>query len=154
LLPIPSQNTKGLKMPRLSSDSDFTETIDGVGTFTFGRRKMRDEMRIAAEFSRLSEGVGTPSDFLMNFGGRISELKVLTVRAPEGWDIDEMDPLDLDTYDKLRRVHEALRAREESFRQPKKQLESATNSGQGAGAQGGVLVSPQVQPTADGSTIS
>ena len=42
--------------------------------------------------------VGSPEYFLSQVGGWISPLKVLTVSAPDGWDLDGMDPLDEDTY--------------------------------------------------------
>ena len=49
-------------------------------------------------------------------GGWLSSLKVLTVRAPEGWSLDELDPLDPASYEKLRKVHKALSDKESSFR--------------------------------------
>lgn len=103
-------------MSRIPSNTDFQINVDGIGTFTFGRRRMRDEMAIAAEFSRLTEGVDNPTPYLASVAGWISTLKVLTVEAPEGWDIDEMDPLDEDTYAKLVKAHTALREKEGSFR--------------------------------------
>ena len=105
-------------MPRLPSNTDFTVTVDGVGRFTFGQRKMRDELAIQREFARIIDGV-EPTAFLQAVGGWISALKVLTVSAPEGWDPDEMDPLDDATYSKLRRVYEALIEQERSFRPSK-----------------------------------
>lgn len=113
-------------MARTPSATDFTVTVDGIGAFTFGRRNMRDEMRIGAEFSRLTEGVETPTPYLATVGGWMATLKVLTVSAPDGWgrtpdgepttDIDEMDPLSGETYDALMKVHAALREKEGSFR--------------------------------------
>lgn len=106
---------------RTPNATDFTITVDGIGAFTFGRRSMRDELSIAAEFSRLTEGVETPTPYLATVAGWISTLKVLTVNAPDGWDIDAMDPLDEDTYAKLLKVHASLREKEGSFRSGKKQ---------------------------------
>jgi hypothetical protein len=121
-------------MTRLPNSTDFQITIDDIGTFTFGRRRMRDELAIAAEFSRLTEGVETPTPFLANVAGWISVLKVLTVEAPEGWDIDAMDPLDDDTYAKLVKVHVALREKEGSFRSGSKQASEADGQGVSADA--------------------
>jgi len=105
------------------ASTDFSVDVEGVGSFRFARRTLRDEMRISAEFARMAEGVdlvdakvGSPEYFLSQVGGWISPLKVLTVSAPDGWDLDSMDPLDEDTYSKLMRVHDALRAKEGSFR--------------------------------------
>lgn len=116
-------------MSRIPSNTDFQISVDGIGTFTFGRRRMRDEMAIAAEFSRLTEGVETPTPYLASVAGWVSTLKILTVEAPEGWDMDEMDPLDDDTYAKLVKVHTALRDKERSFRSGSKQEVEAKREG-------------------------
>lgn len=119
-------------MSRLPTNTDFQATVDGIGTFTFAKRRMRDELAIASEFSRLTEGVEMPTTYLSSVAGWISTLKVLTVRAPDDWDIDEMDPLDPDTYEKLVKVHTALREKEGSFRsgsKPKGEAERQGNSG-------------------------
>lgn len=126
-------------MSRIPSNTDFQVTIDGIGTFTFGRRRMRDELAIAAEFSRLTEGVETPTPYLTSVAGWISTLKVLTVEAPEGWlrdiegkptnDLDQVDPLDDETYANLIKVHGELRKKEGSFRSGAKQTGEAQRSG-------------------------
>ena len=54
-------------MPRLPSNTDFTVTVDGVGRFTFGQRKMRDELAIQREFARIIDGV-EPTAFLQAVG--------------------------------------------------------------------------------------
>lgn len=123
--------------------TDFTVEVESVGVFRFAKRAMRDEMRIAAEYSRLTEGVDTPTIWLETVATWISTLKVLIVTAPPGWeDMDALDPLDEDTYSRLMRVHRALREKEGSFRRP------AASDGQGArpgdGADGGLRVAPQV----------
>lgn len=126
-------------MSRIPSKTDYQVTVDGIGTFTFGRRRVRDELAIAAEFSRLTEGVDTPTPFLESVAGWISTLKVLTVDAPEGWlldidgkptaDLDMADPLDNDTYAKLIKVHAELRKKEGSFRSGAKQASEEERPG-------------------------
>lgn len=106
----------------------YTITVDGVGTFTFAKRSMRSNLAIAAEYSRLTEGVENPVPFLDTVATWMSTLKVLTVAAPDGWVLDDMDPEDEDTYTKLGRVYGALRNKEGSFRRPADPL------GQAAGA--------------------
>jgi len=125
---------------RQAAATDFNVEVEGVGAFRFGRRSMRDEMRVGAEFSRLTEGVEAPTPWLELVAGVIAALKVLTVEAPDGWDVDAMDPLDQDTYDKLLSVHAALRAKEEDFRRSKSKASEKT--GQVDGGDTGVLVSP------------
>lgn len=134
-------------MSRYPADTDFHETVEGVGNFVFARRTMRDEMRVAAEYSRLTEGVETPTPFLETIAGWIATLKVLTVAAPDGWDLDDMDPLDEDVYAKIGKVNKALRLREGQFRKAKGTPGQGT--GQAAGGNDQLLVSPQVQPATE-----
>ena len=117
-------------MARTPNINDFSIPVDGIGTFTFARRKMADEIKIQVEYARMIDGV-EPTQWLALVCGWMAALKVLTVRAPEGWDIDEMDPLDDDTYAKLGRVHAALIEKERSFRSGKTPAGKA--GGQGAG---------------------
>ena len=114
-------------MPRIAKETDFTVKVDGVGTFTFGRRTMRDEIAIQVEYARIIDGV-EPTAWLQAVGGWLSVLRTLTVRAPEGWDLDTMDPLDDETYARLSNVYEALVDQERSFRRGSKP------AGQGSGA--------------------
>jgi hypothetical protein len=134
-------------MSRQPAATDFFVDVPNVGTFSFARRTLRDELKIAAEYSRLTEGVETPTEWLEYVATWISALKVLTVTAPDGWDIDTMDPLDQDTYGKLGAVHTLLREKEQSFRS------GSSKAGQAAGKADRdvdrVLVSPQVQSGAD-----
>lgn len=102
-------------MSRRPQPTDFIVPVDGVGNFTFGKRTMADEIKIQVEYARIIEGV-EPTEWLSRVGGWISTLKVLTVRAPEGWDIDEMDPLDEKVYEDMMLVYLALRSREDTFR--------------------------------------
>ena len=114
-------------MPRIAKETDFTVQVDGVGTFTFGRRTMRDEIAIQVEYARIIDGV-EPTAWLQAVGGWLSVLRTLTVRAPDGWDLDNMDPLDDQTYANLSKVYETLSERERSFRRGSKQ------AGEGNGA--------------------
>jgi len=111
-------------MARKGNNTDFQVNVEGVGAFTFGRRTMQDEIKIQVEFARLIEGV-EPTQWLQTVCGWIAALKVLTVFAPEGWNIEEMDPLDNKTYTNMGLVYDALREKERSFRS------SATADSQG-----------------------
>ena len=102
-------------MARRGSNTDFDVVVEGIGTFTFGRRKLADEIAIQVEYARTIDGV-QPTEWLALVAGWLSALKVLTVRAPAGWNVDELDPLDDDTYAKLMKVHSALSEKERSFR--------------------------------------
>lgn len=94
----------------------FAVLVEGVGNFEFRHRTLRDEIRIGVEYSRLTEGVKTPSNWLATFAEVVSTLKVLTVVAPGGWDIDTMDPLDPNSYYRLLRGWRALWEKETSLR--------------------------------------
>lgn len=102
-------------MAREAAAGDFDVDVDGIGSFRFGKRTMRDEIKVQVEYARLIEGV-EPTNWLHLVAGWISVLKVMTVRAPDDWDIDEMDPLEPETYENLSKVHSALVKKERSFR--------------------------------------
>lgn len=95
--------------------TDFNVSVEGIGNFTFGRRTMADEFAIQRRFADLAGGSDHTS-WLSIVGGWVSALTVLTVRCPDDWNIDEMDPLDPEVYAKLKKVFDALRDQEDSFR--------------------------------------
>lgn len=125
-----------------SNTQQFSIEVDGIGPFTFAKRTMRLEFRVQAEQSRLTEGQAEPSQQLATFAAIFSQLKVLTIDAPEGWDLDAMDPNDDDTWARLMKVHSALRAKELSFRRPAQPHRPGTGKEDGGNA--GVLVPPAV----------
>ncbi|EBA6160080.1 hypothetical protein BIW22_20925 [Salmonella enterica] len=128
---------------RYPTPTDYKVSVDGIGEFTFGRRRMKDEIQIQREYALIAGGVDA-TVWLANMGEYLSTLKVLTVTAPQGWDLDELDPLDTASYDKLKSVYMALREQEETFRTGHAQ--ASKDSGEGHGADSGLLVSPEVQP--------
>ncbi len=101
---------------RPASPHDFQVQVDGLGAFTIGRRTMRDEFAIAAEYSRLTEGVKTPTDSLHYYARSFAAIKVLTVVAPPGWDIEALDPNEEASYAQLLSVFDAIRVAEADFR--------------------------------------
>lgn len=123
--------------PRIAAVTDFHLDVEGIGTFTFGKRSFRDEFKIQASYARLIQGT-VPTDWLAAVSGWVSVIEVLCVTAPDGWSLWDLDPLDDDSYEKLSRVHAALAEKERSFRRNR----GSKNAGNGAGAveDGGVLV--------------
>ena len=105
-------------MARASQVTDFSVKVEGVGQFIFGRRTMRDEIAIQVEFARMIDGV-EPTDWLRAVCGWLSTLKVLTVRSPDEWDVEALDPFEDETYAKLNKVYDALADQERSFRRGK-----------------------------------
>jgi hypothetical protein len=128
-------------MARPNAATDFAIEVHGVGNFMFAKRGMRDELRIQAEISRLTEGVENPTAFLDLISTWLAVLGVLTVSAPEGWDLMAMDPLDPLVYNNLGKVFKALRDKESSFRPGAPA--TGQDGGTGAGDIGGVLVPKQ-----------
>jgi len=114
---------------RPAGPGDFTIEVDGVGTFIFGRRRQRDVYRIRGEYNRLTGGGNYDEDG--NFADlpalAHATLSVLTVQAPDGFDLDELDPLTEDSDAKLMKVFMALREKELSFR-PRGREESEAES--------------------------
>lgn len=134
-------------MARQASKLDFPVEIEGVGTFIFGRRTLKDELRIQAEYSRITEGVETPTLMLYTLGIAIATIRVLMVQAPQGFDLDALDPIEEDTFTLLQSVYEGVKAKEYSFRK-KSGKGSEENSAPDVKLDG-VLVSQEVQPSAD-----
>ena len=89
--------------------------VEGIGTFTFAHRKMASQLRIEAEEENILGGPSTNA-VLRNGAYMLATLSVLTERAPSGWDVDSMDPLDPEERARVRKVYEALRVAEEKFR--------------------------------------
>lgn len=136
-----------MKPSRQPAATDFFVTVEGVGRFSFGQRKMADEMQIAVEYSLMTQGIDTPSSWLSIMADAMSQLRVLTVKAPDDWDMDEMDPLNGETYAKIVKVHRALREKETSFRE--KPATAGKDSGPRDSEGAGVLVPQEIQPGAD-----
>lgn len=128
-------------------NEEFTVSVDDVGTFTFWRRTMRLEMRIGAEFSRLTEGIEVPSPWFALTANIMSALLVLVKSGPDGWDVMGMDPTDDETYDELVAVHMAMRKQEDDFRRSKKQARQGKRAS--AGDDAGVLVPAKILAPAD-----
>ena len=83
----------------------FSASLAGVG----------DEVKIQAEAERILGGA-TTNETLQAVARAIAELQVLTVTAPDGWDVEEVDPFDDDAVAEVMRAHGGLRAAEVKFR--------------------------------------
>lgn len=92
--------------------------VEGVGTFEIRRRTLRVEIQVGAEFARLTEGEEQIPAWLRDLCEMTSAVKVLAVKAPDGWDVDGMDPQEPATYEKLAKVYRAIREAEGRFRRP------------------------------------
>lgn len=113
----------------------FYEEVEGVGRFGFRRRTMRDEFRVEAIYSDLTGGVATPTEVLDFYARAFAILKVLIESAPDGWDLESLDPFEPNSYEKLQKVYSALRGAEERFR--------------GGSGKGGQVVGPEARGDAE-----
>lgn len=98
-------------------DRTYPVTVDGVGEFYFRRRVMRDQFRIHADTMRILGGPVSDA-MLWNSAAAMATIGVLMVSGPtEGWNIEDLDPLDPDDVATLYKVHGRLLEEEEKFRQ-------------------------------------
>lgn len=131
---------------REQTATDFGIDVAGVGRFAVARRTMRDEFRIAAEYSRLTEGVETPTVFLHVYARAFATALVLVSQAPDGFDLETLDPLEEASYATLMAVHSAIVAQEDRFRgQPGARSQAG---GSRDGGDRGPVVPQEVQPAA------
>lgn len=96
-----------------------THVVDvaGVGSFEVRRPIMRTAIAVEVEYARLTEGIEVVPPDLAYICRVLSYLKVMVVSAPDGWDVDNVDPYDEGEVSKLREVHDALTEAEARFRQ-------------------------------------
>lgn len=102
-------------LPRKPSLTDYPIEVEGVGTFIIARRKMKDEIEIQRGIARILDGVDA-TNWLNNIGSWMSTIEVLTVKYPEGFDLEELDPTDEQTYINLSNIYAEIRTAEARFR--------------------------------------
>ncbi len=120
----------------------YVVNVPDIGTFEVRKRTLRVQMAIHAELNRLTEGapLATLSDWFIDLCGLVAELKGLIIKAPDGWSMEDIDPLD-DGYDRLRAVYRAIRTQEDSFRT---QAKGDQTTGAGGSEQPAMVVSGSV----------
>lgn len=103
---------------RASKETDFALDVEGFGRFIFGRRTKEDVYKIRSRYNVLTEGHYEPDGRIADMGALgLVTLQTLMVGAPEGFSLDDLDPLMDDDFDKkLLKIFTALRARELDFR--------------------------------------
>lgn len=89
--------------------------VEGVGTFTFRRRTIGDLARIPNQAILILGGIPQHA-WLLDQATMLAELEVLTVKSPDGWDMDDLDPVDEHDVARVRLVHGRLIEEEERFR--------------------------------------
>lgn len=130
-------------MAHAPSTTDYDVPLDGVGTFRIARRTMGDHLKINVEYSKITEGV-TPAQSFDVLATCIAVIRVLVVRAPDGWNVDELDPLEPTAFRNILDLHSLISEKEGSFRQ--KPAQGSQAAGQGPVRDPGVVVPAEVQP--------
>ena len=95
--------------------STFPVDVEDVGAFVFKRRTLDAQFKIEALATRMLGGE-TASDTLYRMAVTFATVSHLTVTAPEGWSVEDVDPLDNEQMDRVQKVFGRLRAAEETFR--------------------------------------
>lgn len=100
----------------MASSRTFPVDVPDVGHFVFRRRRLIEQIKIEAEVEKILNGEGASKE-LENALFAYLTLQVLTVTAPVGWDLEEIDPLDAEHTGRMWKVWGALRDKEAAFRQ-------------------------------------
>lgn len=95
----------------------FQITVENVGTFECRRRTLRTEIKIGAEFSRLTEGEEKIPAWMRELCEIVSTVKCLVIKGPDGFNVDTMDPQDESTFGNLVAIYNAILTEEARFRE-------------------------------------
>jgi hypothetical protein len=96
-------------------DRTYPLDVEDIGRFVFRKRRVPDQVKIEAAAHRMTDGPIDDVD-LQNVCIAYQTLKHLTVESPEGWDLEDIDPLDAEDTAKMWKVWGALREQEGRFR--------------------------------------
>ena len=99
----------------MAIERTYPVEVPNVGTFTFRKRLIRDQIKIEAEALRITGGP-TDDKNLRDIALAMATLLTLTVEGPEKWDVEQLDPLDKDAAAQLWKVFGGLRIAEDKFR--------------------------------------
>lgn len=116
---------------RAAHATDFNVDVEGIGRFTFARRKMGDVAKIRSRYNVMTEGNYTQEGYIADMSSwGIVTLQTLMVAQPDSFNIDDLDPLmDPDCEKKVTAIYNALRNKEDSFRP--KQAQGSEVAGEG-----------------------
>jgi hypothetical protein len=129
----------------------FTVDMPDLGKFTFRRRNLGDDLRIMADYDRITGGLESPSSLLDSLATALATYKVLAAAWPSAeWAplrVEKMDTLADDRTAQLLSLFGALSAREDEFRPAAKRRFAAP--GPGPSEEPGDVVPPEIQPPAE-----
>lgn len=119
------------------ADNYFVD-IDGLGAFEVMRRTMLANNKIRSEFNRITEGQESLSEAFEQFCVVFSTLKALVVKAPTGWNLDNLDPDDDNSYQQMYSLYFKIVEKEKFFRGKD---QGGQNTSAGSGSDDRVVVS-------------
>lgn len=128
-------------------DKTYRVEIDGWGEFVVNRLTMGRNMEVAAEYERHLRGMQNTTREFRALANTMATAKVLVAVAPEGWSLDDLDPLDPQTYERLFDLASKIDQQERFFRSAPGG--HGPRHGEESGGVGGVVVSQDVPPGAD-----
>jgi hypothetical protein len=135
-------------MKRPAAPSDFSVEVKHVGTLIFGRRTRRDNIRIGAEYHRLTEGTSPEQTSFGIECEAYATVSALLVDGPPEFvsllDLDVESSMDTEERLPVISAYYALLEKELLFRKG-----SGEGGGQAHGPQHGVSVQTAVQPSSD-----
>lgn len=99
----------------MATPATFPIEVEGIGSFTFAKRTLGAQFKIEAGAVRLLGG-DAPSDSLYRLAITFATVQHLAVTVPDGWAIEEIDPLDDEQMDRVQKVFGRLREAEKTFR--------------------------------------
>ena len=98
------------------SQETYPVTVENIGTFECRRRTLRVEIKIGAEYARLTEGEEKIPAWFRELCEIVSALKCLIVKGPDGFSIDDMDAGEEESFEKLVAIYSAILSEERRFR--------------------------------------
>lgn len=112
---------------RQAKENDIKVDVPEYGSFTFARRQKEDVYKIRSRYAVLTESNYNPDGSVADLGAlALVTLQTLMTSAPEGFTLDDLDPLMDDDFEKkLFAIFGVLRVREAAFN-PKKKTAPAT----------------------------
>lgn len=103
--------------------------VGEIGSFEIRRQTMSVTAKYLAEYNRISEGQENLTGFYSRFCDRIATLRAFIHKAPDNWDIENIDITNDNEYDKIEAVYRAITDKEASFRSGGQTDGQATSAG-------------------------
>jgi hypothetical protein len=72
------------------TERTFTGEVENIGTFTFKYPRLTDDLEIDAKSAQLLSENPNPSVYASNVAYQMATLSLVTVKAPKGWDLNNL----------------------------------------------------------------